>query len=173
MSSAKGQHGGPRPGSGRKPVLTFAQEIAVSAEYERLWGEAGEIAAYAKYYGTKKAEADKKIEVLQRQNLTLLHKKLPRHLRWHRSAVQQKIGRIKQELDRAGAEIDKIGRRLSLPLKRPKGLRAHVTAQTIARCKKKYGIEITARRVADCRAKYRRFLKQSRRAKYRRRRRST
>ena len=133
----KGRHGGPRAGSGRKRVLSRVQCLDVGETYDRLWQQAKLIEAHAKHLSNdNRAAKEKDIEAMVAANLNP-----PKHLSRHPQA-------LKQSRHITGKKLDKIGRRLSLQLKRPKGRREDVIAVTIDWCKKKYGIDITARRVA-------------------------
>ena len=144
----KSGHGGPRAGSGRKRVLSRLQCLDVGETYDRLWQEAKLIEAHAKHLSNKKRAAEEAdIEAAVAANLNP-----PKHLSRHPPA-------LKQRRHIRGKELDKIGRRLSLQLKRPKGRREDVIAVTIDWCKKKYGIDITPRRVAACRTEHRRLLR--------------
>ena len=143
------QHGGKRAWPGPAPVLSGIREIAVGAEYDRLLRQLQEAKAWEKHYAVAKhLDAELEIAKLQ-EKFRGLAKLLPhRHQETIRKKLQKEIRK----------KIDAIGRRDSVQLKRPKNARAIVTAQVIAWCKKKYGVEIKPRRVADCRAKHRRLL---------------
>ena len=104
------------------------------------------------------AVAEHRKAELEMEELQEKFRELPRRPLRHK---QQEAMREKRQKE-IRTKLDDIGRRDSVKLKRPKNARATVTAQVIAWCKEKYGIEITPRRVADCRAKHRRLLKKLR-----------
>jgi hypothetical protein len=152
-------HGGRRAGAGRKPVLTYLQQINVGAECERLWREAAEKTALAPY---EKCADESGIRDEQRR-LT----DIPIQLRATKQAnppgsVLMTVGEILEEVSQ---EIDKAlphGRVISIPLRRPKGQRAVVIAHAIDWCRQTYGVNITQRRVDDCWKLYRTWLSRSR-----------
>jgi hypothetical protein len=134
-------------------VLSGIREIAVGAEYDRLWRQLQETEAWARHNAVaENRKAELEIKELQRK-FRAISKRLPHK---HQEAVRTKRQR------EIATRLDAIGRRDSTRLKRPVNARATVTAQVIAWCKKKYEIEITPRRVADCRAKHRRLIERLR-----------
>jgi hypothetical protein len=138
----KGPHGGAGRGQGRHKVLKdLRARLSVGAEFDRLWKETQKAEALQKHMDIRKnADTEQEIDDLQRA---------------YREATSAE--RREEIRDR----LDKIGRRLTLHLKRPRDQTKQVTEKVIEWCKQKYGIEITARRVAECVREYRRFLRDS------------
>jgi hypothetical protein len=138
----KGPHGGADRGQGRHKVLKkLRMRLDVAAEFERLWKEAKDAEAFQKHMDIRKnADTEQEIDDLQQAYRATT---FPFCAFW-----------ISQRLD-------EIGRRLSLPLKRPKDKdqTEQITAKVIEWCKQKYGIEISARRVDECRKEYHRLLR--------------
>jgi len=138
----KGQHGGAGRGQGRHKVLDFfGDRINVGAEFDRRWREAQEVEARQKHEDIRKnVDVEQEIDDLQKARRKTTFPFCAFHI---------------------SNRLDNIGRRLSLPLKRPKGETERITEEVIEWFKKKHGAVITANQVDECVIEYRRFLRDS------------
>jgi hypothetical protein len=147
----KGRHGGPGRGQGRKPggKLGRLERIVIGAEFDRRWREVQEAEAWDKHYTVARNEdawqdIERQQEKLRdgRKHLTQPRHKNIAKKRW-------------KEVETA---LDKIGRRDSVLLKRPKGQRATVTAKVVNWWNEQFPRKtITARYVKTCHDEYLKF----------------
>jgi hypothetical protein len=149
----KSGHGGRRAGAGRKSggKLNLMERIVIGAEFDREWRKVQEAEGRDKYY-TVARNADDQHEIERQQE------KL-RDARAHLTQPQQK-NIAKKRWKKVDAALDKIGRPRSMPLKRPRGQRATVTAEVVNWWNQQFPKKrITARYVKTCHDEYRKFLR--------------
>jgi hypothetical protein len=158
VSQRRAQHGGKRAGAGRKPALSFFQEIAVGGECERLWLALADRKALAQH--------DRQIRALgirdeqgRLNRIPLPLRKMPQEeKRGDGLTVSETLAEVSQEIDIALA----AGRLVSIPLKRPRSSHAKIIARVIEWCVQNYSIKITTRRTEHCWKKFRSLERQLR-----------
>jgi hypothetical protein len=124
--------------------------MVVAAGFERLWERAQGIEARRKYLADcENEQLERKIDELQRAS---------------RDALTRLRGKERERrLKRVNERLDEIGRRLSLPLKRPKGQQARVRAVVVRWARLKYPDRaITGRRLDDWVIEHRNLVRDSR-----------
>lgn len=132
---------------GRRQVLSLLQRIAVGGECERLWRALAEKSAVDRYENQPETIA---LRIEQRRT-DLIPVRLRRR-------SQESLADIRADIEDV---LDGRSRFVSIPVKRPKGLRADVIRKAIGWCRRKYRIDITSRRAEACWKEYRRFVSQS------------
>jgi hypothetical protein len=189
----KDQRGGAGRSQGRHKVLKPWQQMDVAAEFERLWQEEAKTKAWKKYRAASdNGRVEEEVEKLQqayseqreryvdrlreiKQQLRGARKKgdqrAEKWLRENFEKVAKLFEKRQREISQKIDEVTKGRRRLSLPLKQPKGKLKAVADLAIKYAREKYAKNdkgeidekkakaITARRVADWVIKYRNLVR--------------
>jgi hypothetical protein len=135
-------HGGSRIGAGRKRQLTIYQRVRIGTvcEYKsRLIAE-----QRAESRGASHPNAAK-IQKLQEKMSGKRGRFADRRFPWDVATISR--------------QLDKIGRRSTIGLRRPKGVRADILREVAAEVYRAERIRITARMVRRCWTEYRQFLR--------------
>lgn len=131
--------GGARPRSGRKSKLTKLQALMVGERYEALWLKAATDQAMARY---------------ERDTTT----KMVRQEQARADLIPTRGRRMNEDITES---IDEIicGRRVSIPVFRPYGVKAEIVSKVVGWCKDEYEQIITPSKANECWKEYRRFQK--------------
>jgi hypothetical protein len=138
-------HGGYRVRSGRKPILTAPQQLAISSWCEHQWRQLAEKRALTAYQAKTQG-------IRAAQDRTAL---VPL-----RSRKGKNLSEIREDIDNAVSKrTGGLKRYTTIPVKRPRNQRAKIIRAGIARCWKEYAVHVKPRLIDSYWDKHRRELR--------------